>query len=94
MHSEELMKPEMNGTCQEIRSEDHRTKEICIYLDMDGILIVGTGQVTDLQGNVSEPAYGLVRSGDYILQVDEKEVDTKEELVAAICQLKEGGIVS
>lgn len=38
MHSEELMKPEMNGTCQEIRSEDHRTKEICIYLDMDGVL--------------------------------------------------------
>ena len=58
---------------------------IGIYLDMDGILIVGTGQVTDLQGNASEPAYGLVRSGDYILQVDEKEVDTKEELVAAIC---------
>lgn len=58
---------------------------IGIYLDMDGILIVGTGQVTDLQGNTSEPAYGLVRSGDYILQVDDQEVSTKEELVQAIC---------
>ncbi len=58
---------------------------IGIYLDMDGILIVGTGQVTDLQGNTSEPAYGLVRSGDYILQVDDREVDTKEDLVEAIC---------
>ncbi len=58
---------------------------IGIYLDMDGILIVGTGQVTDLQGNSSEPAYGLVRSGDYILQVDGQAVNTKEELVAAIC---------
>ena len=58
---------------------------IGIYLDMDGILVVGTGQVTDLEGNTSEPAYGLVRSGDYILKVDEKSVTTKEELVAAIC---------
>ena len=56
-----------------------------IYLDMDGILIVGTGQVTDLQGNTSEPAYGLVRSGDYILEVDGREVVTKEELVEGIC---------
>ena len=58
---------------------------IGIYLDMDGILIVGTGQVTDLQGNTSEPAYGLVRSGDYILKVDDRTVATKEELVEAIC---------
>lgn len=58
---------------------------IGIYLDMDGILIVGTGSVTDLQGNTSEPAYGLVRSGDYILQVDDRDVGTKEELVEAIC---------
>ena len=64
-----------------------------IYLDMDGILIVGTGPVTDLQGNTSEPAYGLVRSGDYILQVNEEEVATKEELVKAICASGGGSVV-
>ncbi|MBP3701896.1 MAG: SpoIVB peptidase, partial [Lachnospiraceae bacterium] len=66
---------------------------IGIYLDMDGILIVGTGQVTDLQGNTSEPAYGLVRSGDYILQVDAQTVETKEELVAAICDCDGDSVV-
>lgn len=56
-----------------------------IYLETDGILIVGTGQVTDLEGNAVEPAYGIVRSGDYILKADGKAVSTKEELVDAIC---------
>lgn len=58
---------------------------IGIYLETDGILIVGTGQVTDLEGNTVEPAYGIVRSGDYILEADGETVTTKEELIDAIC---------
>jgi len=58
---------------------------IGIYLETDGILIVGTGPVTDMAGETVEPAYGIVRSGDYILKADGETVATKEELVEAIC---------
>lgn len=66
---------------------------IGIYLETDGILIVGTGQVTALDGTVAEPAYGLVRSGDYILEADGRAVETKEELIAEICAAEDGDIV-
>lgn len=58
---------------------------IGIYLETDGILIVGTGQVTGMDGITAEPAYGIVRSGDYVLKADGRLVNTKEELVKAIC---------
>ena len=58
---------------------------IGIYLETDGILIVGTGQITAMDGTVSEPAYGIVRAGDYILAADGQAVETKEELIDVIC---------
>lgn len=56
-----------------------------IYLETDGILIVGTGPVTGLDGATSEPAEGIVHSGDYILSVNGQGVYSKEDLIAAIC---------
>ncbi len=56
-----------------------------IYLETDGILIVGTGPVTGMNGATAEPAGGIVHSGDYILAVDGRAVLSKEELVEAIC---------
>lgn len=58
---------------------------IGIYLETDGILIVGTGPVTGLDGVTSEPAAGIVHSGDYILETNGTPVSTKEELVEEIC---------
>ena len=55
-----------------------------IYLETDGILIVGTGPVTGMNGATAEPAGGIVHSGDYILAVDGRAVLSKEELVEAI----------
>lgn len=57
---------------------------IGVYLKTDGVLIVGTGTVTDESGKEQEPAYGIVRSGDYILAVNGAEVNTKEEVAARI----------
>lgn len=56
-----------------------------IYLETDGILIVGTGPVTGRNGATAEPAGGIVHSGDYILAVDGRAVPDKEALVDAIC---------
>ncbi|MCD8053233.1 MAG: SpoIVB peptidase [Lachnospiraceae bacterium] len=55
-----------------------------IYLQTSGVLIVGTGEVTDENGTVTNPAQGLVEAGDYIEKVNGQEVGSKTELVNTI----------
>jgi stage IV sporulation protein B len=52
-----------------------------IYGETDGVLVLGTGEVTDMNGKKQEPAYNIVRSGDYIVGIDGKEISEKEELL-------------
>ena len=52
-----------------------------IYLETQGILIVGTGTVTDEHGVERNPANDRVQSGDYITAVNGKSIAGKEDLV-------------
>lgn len=54
---------------------------IGIYTKTDGILVIGTGKVTSADGLNYEPAYQLVKGGDYIMKVNGEEVSKKEELI-------------
>lgn len=55
-----------------------------IYLETDGILVIGSAKVVDDAGNIVEPAYALLKSGDYIEEVNGIAIDSKEELIHAI----------
>ncbi len=57
---------------------------IGIYVKNEQIMIIGTGEVTDESGVRSEPAKNVVRSGDYILAVNGKKVESKSQLVKEI----------
>ena len=57
---------------------------IGIYIHTQGIMVIGTGSVTGMDGMEYEPAYPKIQSGDYIVAVDEKEVTNKKELIRAI----------
>ena len=57
---------------------------IGIYVKTDGILAIGTGAVTGVDGMNYEPAYHLVKSGDYIKTVNDEAVSTKEELIEKV----------
>lgn len=57
---------------------------IGIYTQTRGILVIGTGKVTALDGMNYEPAYQLVQEGDYIVSVNGNEVMEKEKLVDSI----------
>ena len=43
---------------------------IGIYMKTEGVMVIGTGEVKGMDGMSYEPAYNLVRSGDYIEQVN------------------------
>ena len=39
---------------------------IGIYMKSDGLMVIGTGEVTTKNGDIIDPADGVLKSGDYI----------------------------
>lgn len=66
---------------------------IGIYIETDGVLVIGTGTVTSLDGMNYEPAYNLVKSGDYIISVNSMIVKDKNDLIEKINQYGNDKIV-
>lgn len=60
---------------------------IGIYLKSDGVMVIGTGQVTSADGMIVEPAAGILQSGDYIETINGQFLEDKEQLVEAVNQL-------
>ena len=57
---------------------------IGIYLKSDGILVIGTGKLTGEGGEETEPAQGILKTGDYIEALNGNPVRNKEELMDAV----------
>ncbi len=57
---------------------------IGLQIETDGIMVLGTGEVTIKDGSNVEPAKGLLKSGDYIVGINGKMGVTREDLLNAI----------
>ena len=57
---------------------------IGIYMETEGVLIIGTGEVTGIDGLNYEPAYRIVQGGDYIQAVNGQAISDKEQLMEAV----------
>ncbi|MDE7319800.1 MAG: SpoIVB peptidase [Lachnospiraceae bacterium] len=57
---------------------------IGIYLETEGVYVVGTGEVEAADGLNYEPAYQIVQTGDYILAVNGKKIHDKDELISCV----------
>jgi stage IV sporulation protein B len=66
---------------------------IGIYIQTDGVLIIGTGVVNGLDGVNYEPAYMLVKSGDYIVGVNGRQVENKNQLIELINEFGDENVV-
>jgi stage IV sporulation protein B len=51
-----------------------------IYIRTKGIMVLGTGAVTTCEGDQVEPAADVLESGDYILALEDKTIETIEDL--------------
>lgn len=60
-----------------------------IYLKSKGVMVIGTGSLKGADGLNVEPAYGILRSGDYIEAINGTPLTGKEELIEAVNQAKE-----
>ncbi len=57
---------------------------IGVYLETHGVYAVGTSEVAAADGLLREPALQILQAGDYILAVNGKSVEDKDELIACI----------
>lgn len=55
-----------------------------IYLKTDGVMVLGTQELMGIDGNRYEPAAHIVRSGDYIVEINGKKIGKKSELTEAV----------
>ncbi len=54
---------------------------IGMYLKTDGIMVIGSGKVSDMQGRICEPSLNMVKEGDYIVKLNGISVNSKSQLV-------------
>lgn len=57
---------------------------IGIYLKTDGVLVIGVGNFVTLDGTEISPSQYLLKTGDYILEVNHKKVSGKKDFISTI----------
>jgi stage IV sporulation protein B len=71
-------------------SEDNKVipvgKTVVIYVNTEGILVIDTGEVTDMEGNHWTPAKNKLLSGDYITSLNGENISSKKELITKITE--------
>ena len=57
---------------------------IGIYLKTEGILVIGVGDYTSIDGRSVSPADNILKSGDYIREVDGQEISDKNAFIKMV----------
>lgn len=60
-----------------------------IYMETDGVLVLGTGTIEGKDGNSHQPSEYLVKPGDYITAINQTTIESKKELIRQIQKLDE-----
>lgn len=64
-----------------------------IYMETNGVLVLGTEQIEGMDGKTYEPASDVVKSGDYIVAVNRQPVGDKNALVDFVGELSDKEVV-
>ncbi len=62
--------------------------QVGIYMQTDGVLVLGTDYIESADGQKYRPAENIVKAGDYILEINGVIVDSKKQLVNQISDLQ------
>lgn len=55
-----------------------------VTMETKGIMVLGTGFVTNEESQVCEPSKGMLKSGDFILKAGGQEMTSKEDLIEVV----------
>lgn len=66
---------------------------IGIYMETQGVLVLGTDAVRAVDGLDYEPAAHLVKEGDYIVALDDQKISDKSELIETVNKLDHDDVI-
>ena len=66
---------------------------IGIYMETDGVMVLGTDEIKSSDGSSTSTAKHLVKDGDYIVGIDEEEVENKQELIEVMQNLSKKTVI-
>lgn len=66
---------------------------IGIYMKSDGLMVIGTGEVTTKSGDIIDPADGILKSGDYIEAINGVAAVNKKDMIKAVNNTKSEPLV-
>ncbi len=87
------LKQEVSGETYEDTMVIPGGMPVGIYLETDGVMVLGTESITGIDGMKYNHAEHLVKSGDYIVKFNGQEVTEKSQLIDAIRKLKGEDVV-
>ena len=64
-----------------------------IYVQTDGIFVIGTGQIETENGKLESPAENIVKTGDYITSFQGEKISSKQELIGKLAKFQGEKIV-
>lgn len=66
---------------------------IGIYLETEGVMVLGTEKISTEEGEKKEPAKNLVKTGDYIVACNGTKIETKKNLQEMLKDLKKEEVI-
>lgn len=66
---------------------------IGIYIETDGIMVLGTSAIPSTDGLNYEPAVNILKTGDYIKEVNGNDISDKEDLIEEVQESKGKDII-
>ena len=64
-----------------------------IYVQTDGVFVIGTGPIETENGTVESPAKNILKTGDYIISFQGEKICRKQELIEKLQQFYEEELV-
>lgn len=59
-------------------------RAVGLYINSDGVMVLGTSEVTGKDGFTYEPTANILRAGDYIYRVNNQKVENIEDVAEAV----------
>ena len=66
---------------------------IGIYLETEGVMVLGTDGITGMDGMKYEPSAHKVKAGDYITAINHRKIKDKSELIEAVKMLDDDEVI-
>lgn len=64
-----------------------------IYIETDGIFVIGTGELETNNGTIDSPAKNVLKTGDYIISFQGQNISKKQELVELLEHFSEDELI-